>query len=66
MVTVDENGTATPVVFSEVNFNANTTAEASNIQENDYVVDDTKVAINYLRNGSIVQAEKKFVKNSRR
>ena len=62
MVTVDENGTATPVDFSEVNFNANTTAEASNIQENDYVVDDTNVAINYLRNGSIVQAEKNLLR----
>jgi hypothetical protein len=62
MVTVDENGTATSVDFSTVNFNANTTNEASNIQENDYVVDDTRVAINYLRNGSIVQAEKNLLR----
>jgi len=62
MVTVDSNGTATSVDFSDVNFNANTTAEAASLQQNKIEVDDSKVSINYLRNGGIAQAEKNLLR----
>ena len=53
MVTVSGNGTMSEINFKEVNFNANSTDEASNIQDNNLQI-DRNASINYLRNGTII------------
>ena len=62
MITVDKDGNMESVNFKEINFNANSTAESSNIQDNLLVIDDNKVSINYLRNGSIIPSEKNILR----
>ena len=54
MVTVSGNGTMSEVDFKEINFNANSSDEASNIQEN-YMKIVRNASINYLRNGTIIK-----------
>ena len=59
--TVDKDGNMVSVNFKEINFNANSTAESSNIQENVINITDN-VSINYLRNGSIIPGEKNILR----
>ena len=61
MVTVID-GKEEVVGFSEVNFNANTSAEASNLQENTISINENNVAINYLRNGYVDNSEKHLLR----
>ena len=62
MVTVSKNGTMEDVRFSNINFNANTSAEASNLKENILEINENNCAINYLRNGTVDDSDKSVLR----
>ena len=61
MVTVDGKGNINVEDFSKVNFNANSSSEAMNLQDNDIEIDD-KISIGYLTKGEIDIAEKNILR----
>ena len=61
IVTVDGKGNTNVEDFPEVNFNANSSSEAMNLQDNDIEIADN-ISIGYLTKGEIVPAEKNILR----